>query len=89
MARRFQPTWTQGDYQKVKRDYSRHKLMTKVVDSVIASGLSYEDVARKADVAPSTVHRWVAGTTKNGKIDTVMAVLGALDIEMILVRRRG
>jgi DNA-binding phage protein len=89
MARRFQPTWTQGDYQKVKRDYHRHKLMTKVVDSVIASGLSYEDVARKADVAPSTVHRWVARTTKNGKLDTVMAVLNASGMEMTLVRRRG
>jgi transposase len=88
MTRRFRPTWTQDDYLKVRRDYHRHKLMTKVVDSVLASGLSYEDVARKADVAPSTVHRWVAGTTKNGKIDTIMSVLEALNTEMVLVRRK-
>jgi predicted XRE-type DNA-binding protein len=87
MARRFQPTWTQADYQKVKRDYSRHRIMTKVVDSIRTSGLSYTDIAQRAHVAQSTVSKWASGATKNGKIDTVMAVLGVLGMEMKLVRR--
>jgi DNA-binding phage protein len=89
MARRFRPTWTQDDYQKVKRDYSRHKIMTKVVDSVLASGLSYNDIAERAGVAHSTIQCWVAGTTKNGKIDTIMSVLEALNMEMVLVRKEA
>jgi predicted XRE-type DNA-binding protein len=87
-ARRFQPTWTQADYQQVKKDYSRHRMMTKVVDSMIASGLSYRDVAQRAHVASSTVHAWVSGTTKNAKIDTIMSVLEALNMEMVLVMRK-
>jgi transposase len=88
MARRFRPTWTQADYQKVKRDYARHKMMTKVVDSVLASGLSYKDVAQRAHVATSTVRNWASGTTKNARIDTIMSVLEALNTEMVLVRRK-
>jgi predicted XRE-type DNA-binding protein len=90
VTRRFRPTkptWTQADYQKAKRHYSRHKMMAKVVDSIIASGLSYNDIAKRAGVAHSTVHSWASGTTKNGKLDTVMAVLAALGMEMKLVRR--
>jgi transposase len=87
MARRFRPTWTQADYQKVKRDYHRHKLMTKVVDSVLASGLSYADIAKKTGVGHNTVRKWVAGDTKNGKLDTVMAVLNALGLDMKLVSK--
>jgi transcriptional regulator with XRE-family HTH domain len=85
MVRRFRPTWTQADYQK---DYHRHKLMTKVVDSVLASGLSYIDIAKRAGVAQSTLTRWVTGDTKNGKIDTIMSVLEALNMEMVLVTRK-
>jgi DNA-binding phage protein len=88
MARRFQPTWTQADYQKVRKDYHRHKLMTKVVDSVLASGLSYVDIAKRAGVSQSTITRWVTGDTKNGKIDTIMSVLEALNMEMVLVTRK-
>jgi predicted XRE-type DNA-binding protein len=88
MTRRFKPTWTQADYQKVKKDYSRHKMMTKVVDSVLTSGLSYTDIAKKAGVAQPTITRWVSGDTKNGKIDTIMSVLEALNMEMVLVRRK-
>jgi transposase len=74
MVRRFKPTWTQADYQKEKKHYHRHKLMTKVVDSVLASGLSYNDIAKRANVAVSTIHYWVAGTTKNARIDTIKSV---------------
>jgi transposase len=88
MARRFRPTWTQADYQKVKRDYHRHKLMTKVVDSVLTSGLSYKDVAQRAHVATSTVRNWASGTTKNARIDTIMSVLEALNTEVVLVTRK-
>jgi transcriptional regulator with XRE-family HTH domain len=87
MARRFQPTWTQADYQKVKKLYHRHRLMTKVVDTIITSGLSYADIGHKAGVNPTTIHRWISGDTKNGKIDTIMSVLGALNMEMVLVRK--
>jgi DNA-binding phage protein len=89
MARRFRPTWTQTDYQKAKKAYHRHKLMTKVVDSVITSGLDYTDIAKRAGVSQSTVHRWVSGTTKNAKIDTIMSVLGTLNMEMVLVRKEA
>jgi DNA-binding phage protein len=89
MARRFRPTWTQDDYQKVKKIHHRHKMMAKVVDSILASGLSYTDVAQKAHVAISTARNWVAGTTKNGKIDTIMSVLEALNMEMVLVRKEA
>jgi transposase len=88
MVRGFRPTWVQADYQKVKKHYSRHRLMTKVVDSVLASGLSYSDVAQRAGVAPSTVRNWASGDTKNGKIDTIMSVLEALNMEMVLVTRK-
>jgi DNA-binding phage protein len=88
MVRRFKPTWTQADYQKVRKDYHRHKMMTKVVDSVLASGLSYTDIAKRAGVAQATITRWVAGYTKNGKIDTIMSVLEALNMEMVLVTRK-
>jgi transposase len=74
-ARGFRPTWTQADYQKVKKVHYRHRLMTKVVDSVLASGLSYSDVAQRAHVATSTVHAWVS-------------VLEALNMEMVLVTRK-
>lgn len=80
-------TWTQKDYQREKKHYHRHKLMTKVVDSIIASGLFYKDIAKKAGVAPSTITRWVTSETRNGKIDTIMSVLGALNMEMVLVAR--
>jgi transcriptional regulator with XRE-family HTH domain len=62
--------------------------MTKVVDSVLASGLSYIDIAKRAGVAQSTLTRWVTGDTKNGKIDTIMSVLEALNMEMVLVTRK-
>jgi DNA-binding phage protein len=88
MTRRFRPTWTQADYQKAKKAYHRHKMMTKVVDSVLASGLSYTDIAKKADIAQATITRWVTGETRNGKIDTIMSVLGALNMEMVLVTRK-
>jgi hypothetical protein len=54
-ARGFRPTWTQADYQKVKKVHYRHKMMTKVVDVILASGLRYKDVAQRAHVATSTV----------------------------------
>jgi DNA-binding phage protein len=88
MARRFRPTWTQADYQKAKKAYHRHKMMTKVVDSVTASGLSYTAIAKRAGVATSTIHAWVSGTTRNAKIDTIMSVLEALNMEMVLVTRK-
>lgn len=88
MARKFKPTWTQADYQREKKLYHRHKMMTKVVDAVIASGLSYIDIAKRAGVSMSTIHYWVSGATRNGKIDTIMSVLGALNMEMVLVERR-
>jgi predicted transcriptional regulator len=88
MARRFQPTWTKADYDKVRKHYHRHKLMTKVVDSVVLSGLSYVSIAKRANVAPSTIHCWVSGATRNAKIDTIMSVLEALNMEMVLVTRK-
>jgi transcriptional regulator with XRE-family HTH domain len=88
MTRRFQPTWTQADYQKVRKDYHRHKLMAKVVDSVITSGLDHTQIAKRSGVSPSTVNRWVTGSTRNAKIDTIMSVLGVLNMEMVLVRRK-
>jgi transcriptional regulator with XRE-family HTH domain len=88
MARRFKPTWTQDDYQRVKKDYHRHNLMAKAVDSVITSGLDHTQIAKRSGVSPSTVNRWVTGATRNAKIDTIMSVLGVLNMEMVLVRRK-
>jgi transcriptional regulator with XRE-family HTH domain len=88
MVRRFRPTWTQADYQKVKKHYHRHRMMTKVVDSVLASGVSYTDIAKRAGIAQATITRWVTGTTKNARIDTIMSVLEALNTEMVLVTRK-
>jgi DNA-binding phage protein len=88
MVRGFRPTWTQADYQKVRKEHHRHKLMTKVVDSVLTSGLDHTHIAKRAGVAPSTVNRWVTGFTRNARIDTIMSVLEALNMEMVLVRRK-
>jgi transcriptional regulator with XRE-family HTH domain len=87
MARRFKPTWTQTDYQREKRHYERHRVMVKVVDLILTSGLNYIEIAKRADIAQSTITRWITGDTKNGKIDTIMSVLGALNMEVVLVRR--
>jgi predicted XRE-type DNA-binding protein len=89
MARRFQATWTQADYQKAKKIHYRHWLMTKVVDAVLTSGLDYTNVAKRAGVSPATINRWVMGTIKNARIDTIMSVLGALNMEMVLVRKEA
>jgi DNA-binding phage protein len=89
MTRRFRPTWTQGDYQKVRKEHHRHKLMTKVVDAVLASRLDHTHVAKRAGVSPSTVNRWVIGITRNARIDTIMSVLEALNMEMVLVRKEA
>jgi predicted XRE-type DNA-binding protein len=82
------PTWTKADYHRERKLYHRHKMMTKVVDSVVTSRLSYATVAKRAGVASSTIHMWVSGKTKNAKIDTIMSVLEALNMEMVLVRRK-
>jgi DNA-binding phage protein len=88
MVPRLKPTWTQADYQQVRKHYHRHKMMTKVVDSILASRLSYTDIAQRARISHATIHRWVTGTTKNAKIDTIMSVLEALNMEMVLVTRK-
>lgn len=77
-------TWTQKDYKKAKTQYYRHQLMTRVVEAILASGVSYTDIAKRSGVAQSTVQNWVSGGTMNGKLDTVARVLEALGLTLTL-----
>ena len=82
------PKWSQRDYQKASRLYLRGQLMTKVVEAVIASKLSYKQVAEKSGVARSTIHNWVSGHTANGKLDTVTSVLNGLGLDLTITDKR-
>lgn len=77
-------TWTKADYKKAKILYTRSRVMSKIVEQILASSLSYKEIAAKAGVAHSTICNWASGTTTNGRIDTISLVLSALNLEMVL-----